>query len=309
MSTPAPPSRQDASGGHSIRSIEKVSTTMTFIEPWDQKAKGNPFYRSAAAPGMETVNFNWVDDQVTVSNARTVRDEFTLDRNGFAYVEDPGTLDSNLLEALRGAKEGAVERLYYPKVESLIMSITGASRVIVFDHTLRKRDPGRDSKDNTDGKEQPATTVHCDQSGKGSLRRLRQNLAAHEDYESILKGRVQMINVWRPLNGPVVDWPLAQMDYTTLDPKHVHPCDLWRGEYEERGQTVTIEHDPGQRWWYLGGHSTEEVTLLKIWDSWGHRGVADVCAHAAFKHPDTPADAAPRESVEVRCLALHEPGR
>ena len=76
----------------------------------------------------------------------------------------------------------------------------------------------------------------------------------------------------------MVDWPLAQMDFLSLDPDHVHPCDLWRGGgggFEERGQTVTIEHSTGQRWWYLGGHKTNEVTLLKIWDSWGDRGVAD----------------------------------
>jgi hypothetical protein len=73
----------------------------------------------------------------------------------------------------------------------------------------------------------------------------------------------------------VVDWPLAQMDFATLSQSHVHPCDLWRGAFEERGQTVTIENAPGQRWWYLGGHRTDEVTMLKIWDSWGPRGVAD----------------------------------
>lgn len=65
------------------------------------------------------------------------------------------------------------------------------------------------------------------------------------------------------------------MDFTTLDRKHVHPVDLWRGEYEERGQTVTAEHAPDQHWWYLDRHRTNEVTLLKIWDSWGSRDVAD----------------------------------
>ncbi|KAF2973010.1 hypothetical protein GQX73_g497 [Xylaria multiplex] len=139
-------------------------------------------------------------------------------------------------------------------------------------------------------------------SEKGALRRLRQNLAPGDDYEDIVRNRFQMINVWRPLNGPVVDWPLAQMDFTTLDAESVHPCDLWRGQYEERGQTVTIEHHPKQKWWYLGSHCPDEVTLLKIWDSWGDRGIATMCAHAAFQHPHTPHDAAPRESVEVRCL-------
>jgi hypothetical protein len=40
---------------------------MTFIEPWDQKEKGNRFFRSAAAPGMETVNFKWLENEITVA--------------------------------------------------------------------------------------------------------------------------------------------------------------------------------------------------------------------------------------------------
>ncbi|KAI0390343.1 hypothetical protein F5Y17DRAFT_461881 [Xylariaceae sp. FL0594] len=278
---------------------------MTFIEPWDRKTKGSPFYRSQPAPGMQTVNFKWVDAKVSVSDARSLRDQFTLDRHGFAYLDDAKGFNEELLQILRAGHNDQIKALYYPKVEALVKRYTGAARMIIFDHTLRKRDPAREKGDNSDGREQPATTVHCDQSERGALRRLRQNIGPEEDYDNILARRIQVINVWRPLNGPVVGWPLAQMDFTTLDSRHVHPCDLFRGEYEDRGQTVTIEHSPAQKWWYLGGHRSDEVTLLKVWDSWGDRGVANVCAHAAFKHPDTPADAAPRESVEVRCLVLH----
>ncbi|KAI0549793.1 hypothetical protein F4679DRAFT_545560 [Xylaria curta] len=285
---------------------QQVSSTMTFIESWDQTTRGNPFYRSAPSPGFETVNFKWVDNPVTISNARPCRDRFTLDENGFAYVDDHDGSSHEILEAIREGDTELVKDIYYAKVQTLVKRVTGAGRVIIFDHTLRKRNPARDKRDNADGKEQPATTVHCDQSEKGALRRLRQNLAPEDDYDSIRQGRVQMINVWRPLNGPVLDWPLAQMDFTTLDAKHVHPCDLWRGKYEERGQTVTVEHHPDQKWWYLEGHRSDEVTLLKIWDSCSDRRIATMCAHAAFQHPDTPHGAAPRESVEVRCLVLYD---
>ncbi|KAI0904878.1 hypothetical protein F4823DRAFT_633497 [Ustulina deusta] len=271
-----------------------VSSTMTFIEPWDQETKGRPFFRSAAAPGMETINFKWVENEVSISNARPLRDDFGLDQNGFAYMDDEDGLDGEVLQALRCGDKEEVKRLYYPRIESLVKRATGGQRVITFDHTMRKRDPARDKRDNTDGHEQPATTVwhHAlylfpialtqssadqieDRSGKGALRRLREKLGPEDDYDDITTKRVQIINVWRPLNGPALDWPLAQMDFTTVDPAHVHPCDLWRGEYEERGQTVTVEYSPKQRWWYLHGHRCDEVTLLKIWDSWGDRGIAD----------------------------------
>lgn len=40
---------------------------------------------------------------------------------------------------------------------------TGAKRVVIFDHTYRKRDPGVDMEKNVYARGQPATVVHCDQ--------------------------------------------------------------------------------------------------------------------------------------------------
>lgn len=75
-------------------------------------------------------------------------------------------------------------------------------------------------------------------------------------------------SVWRPLNGPVQDWPLATMDFRTVDPaKEMFPCDLLKGENEERGQTATFTHSDGQKWYYLDKQTSSEVTVLKIWDS------------------------------------------
>jgi hypothetical protein len=64
-----------------------------------------------------------------------------------------------------------------------------------------------------------------------------------------------------------VDWPLAMMDFQTLDQADMHPCDLWRNQFEERGQTVTFTHNPDQHWYYLDKHRVDEVSIIKIWDS------------------------------------------
>lgn len=74
-------------------------------------------------------------------------------------------------------------------------------------------------------------------------------------------------SVWRPLNGPVEDWPLAVMDGTSLKEENVHATSLFKSQYELQGQTVSISHHPAQRWYYLGHQKSEEVTFIKIWDS------------------------------------------
>jgi len=285
-----------------------VSAEMGFLEKWDP-AKGEPFYRSAAEEGLPSMNFGWSQHKVNFTDSRPVKDQFTIEKNGFQYIDDTQGISPSLLAEIRRNDKENTAKLYYPRVEALVKKHTGASRVVIFDNTVRKRDPELDQSDNPNGREQPATTVHCDQSGKGAKGRLAQNLRPGETLEEVLRGRVQLINVWRPLVGPVVDWPLATMDALSLKPEHAHPVSLYRGTWTDRGQTMTFEYDEAQRWYYLRHHRVDEVTMIKIWDSWGKLGgeVAECCPHAAFKHPGTPEGARPRESIEVRCLALFDP--
>ncbi|GIK07522.1 hypothetical protein Aspvir_003188 [Aspergillus viridinutans] len=289
------------------------TSVMRFIEPWSQN-KGIPFIRTNAPPGYDYMNFEWVDCPVQITDARPTKDSFTLDQHGFAYRDDPEGATPEILQLLRDNDVEKVRKVYYSHIEQLVKRETGASRVIIFDHTSRKRRPELGTYENPTGKEQPATMVHCDQSTKGALRRLEQNVPDHNE---VLKNRVIMINIWRPLRGPVEDWPLATMDYRTCDPNLIYPTDLLDKADDYRGQTVTFGHADEQRWYYLDHQRTDEVTMIKIWDN--QEGVeakqkaassADlvvpVCPHAAFKHPETPADAPPRESIEVRCFALFD---
>ncbi|KAI0886474.1 S-adenosyl-L-methionine-dependent methyltransferase [Annulohypoxylon maeteangense] len=283
--------------------LEKVVAQMRFLEPWDG-AKGNPYIRVTPAPGFDRQNFNWEDHPVIIQDSRPNKGEFSLDTHGFAYIDDE--IPDVLVGALRGDDKGVVRALYYPHIEEFVKRITGAPRVVIFDHTLRKRRPALDKMRNDDKKEQPAMMVHVDQSEKGALRRVENNLSEGEDLDDLLqKHRVQLINIWRPLNGPVLDTPLACMDYRTIGPSAMHQCDLLAGKDEVRGHTATFTHSDKQKWYYLNRHRTDEVTLIKIWDN-KTDGVSRCCAHTAFTHPDTPLDVEPRESVEVRCIVIYD---
>lgn len=69
------------------------------------------------------------------------------------------------------------------------------------------------------------------------------------------------------MRSPVLDWPLAVMDYRSASKPDIHPCTLYRANDEFRGETVTICHSDEQRWYYLDKQTTDEVTLIKIWDN------------------------------------------
>lgn len=65
----------------------------------------------------------------------------------------------------------------------------------------------------------------------------------------------------------VEDWPLATMDYQTVKPPEVHATNIFRERHDFIGQTVSINHSPEQKWYYLDNQTPEEVTLIKIWDN------------------------------------------
>ena len=99
--------------------------------------------------------------------------------------------------------------IYYPEAEAAIKEATGADRVFIFDHTVRRRVPG--AEDRRDGLRQPVARVHVDHTEKSGPQRVR-DLDPRRCPEACCKGRVQIINLWRPIRGPLLDSPLAVCD-------------------------------------------------------------------------------------------------
>ena len=73
---------------------------------------------------------------------------------------------------------------------------------------------------------------------------------------------------------------------------------------DRKGEIYLMQHNPKQRWYYVPEMRAEEVLLLKCYDS-ARDGRAVLSPHSAFEDPTAPADALPRESIELRTIAFH----
>ncbi|GAW20398.1 hypothetical protein ANO14919_099040 [Xylariales sp. No.14919] len=277
-----------------------VQSHMAFLEPWAGREE-SPYVRGLTTEEYPRQNFTNLDYTVQFQDARQEMSSFKLDTHGFEFHRDDG-IDEELVGAIRRKDKPFITEKYYPVVESIIKSKTGAQRVIIFDHTYRRRNPSLDPSVNKDGNEQPASVAHVDQSQLGAIGRVKRH--AGGDAERLLRGRVQVLNVWRPINGTVEDWPLAVMDYRSVQHTDIHPTNIFKERHERMGQTVSINYNRDQKWFYLPNQSTNEVTIIKIWDS--KEDAAKLCPHGAFPHPDADTEAKPRESLEVRCLVFYE---
>jgi hypothetical protein len=227
--------------------------------------------------------------RVRVQNARLERELPALDRNGFQLIRHA--------TALRDfSDEATIRELYYPEVRQLLQRETGASKVVVFDHTLRNAQPGHAQE----GVREPVPYVHNDQTFVSGPRRVRDHLSAEEASQRLGK-RHAIINVWRPIGTPVLNWPLALCDARSIDHNDLIASDL---VYRDKvGETYAFSPNPAHSWFYYPELQLDEVVLLKIYDS-NTDGTARLTAHTAFQDPTSSADAPARRSIEVRTLVF-----
>jgi hypothetical protein len=123
-----------------------------------------------------------------------------------------------------------------------------------------------------------------------------------DEADALLRGRVQVINLWRPIRGPLRDAPLAVCDARSVAPGDLVPSDL---VYRDRvGETYGVTFNPQHRWFYVPDMQPDEALLLKCYDS-ATDGRARFAPHTAFEDPTAPADVAPRESIELRTFVFH----
>src|SRR5205814_6652893 len=157
-----------------------------------------------------------------------------------------------------------VRRVYYPEAERFIKELTGASRVFIFDHLQRRRVAGLTDRSRRGGPRQPATRVHVDHTDRSGPQRVRDLMG--DDAEELLRGRVQVVNLWRPiLPEPLRDSPLAVCDARSVDFNDLVPSDL---VYRDRvGETYSVKHNPAHRWYYVPEMRRDEALLLKCCDT------------------------------------------
>jgi hypothetical protein len=242
-------------------------------------------------PGVARTNIENEPVVVPIFDARSTAPDATLDREGFKLLHHHSAVHDFY-------DEDEVRRVYYPETERVIAEATGAKRVFVFDHTVRRRIAG--AEDRAAGTpRQPVPRVHVDQTEKSGPQRVRDLLG--DEAEELLKGRVQVVNLWRPIRGPLRDAPLAMADARTVSADDLVGSDLI---YRDRvGETYSVRYNPAHRWYYVPEMQRDEALLLKCYDS-ATDGRARFAPHTAFDDPTAPRDMLPRESIEMRALVF-----
>ena len=109
-------------------------------------------------------------------------------------------------------------------------------------------------------------------------------------------------SVWKPLAGPLRDYPMAYCDAKTMNPQ----TDLLA--VDEVFPTVANEvyqvlHNPDHRWYYIPDQLDTEVAIFAGYDS--RQGQNLSAPHCSFDLGDA-SSGRPRQSIEVRAFVFYE---
>jgi hypothetical protein len=226
---------------------------------------------------------------VPIHDGRAIIDQLSLDRQGFV-LRHQKTAVKNFFD------ETEVRSIYYPEVEELLRETTGAARAFAFEHDVRS---ASEAERSARGARRPVKVVHDDYTDKSAPERVR--LYMPKEADTLLKERYAVINVWRPVRGPVLDNPLAVCDAQSIARSDIRPT-----EEGVKHEVYLFNFSPNHRWYYFSAMTTNEALLFKCFDS-SRDGPARVTAHTAFDLAATATPEEPRQSIEVRALVLFSP--
>ena len=276
--------------GSAVADLKSVVAPLNFLVPMAEKPIA---YNYTPPPGVPVRTGKSEEHWVTIRDARPLIRQLSLDKEGFVPLHHQSAV-KNFYD------EDEIKSVYYPECERVIKEATGAARVVAFDHIVRNAAMAA-----LDGSciKIPAKRVHNDYTAWSSPKRVRDLMG--DEAEELLKHRFAIINLWRPIRGPVLESPLTLCDAESLEEDNLVTSDL---KYPDRiGETFAITYNPNQRYYYFPKMQPDEPVLIRCFDS-AQTGAARFSAHTGFDDPTSPPDAPPPESLEVRMLVFYSPG-
>ena len=257
-----------------------VATTMKYVVRGEKAT----FHAGDRAKSYWPVD----EHKVTIHDVRPIAGRLSFDRNGFVLVDEP-------TDVTEFTDQDELAR-YSRQTEALVQRLTGADKVVSFGPVIRTNATG------AHGHNQPAHGAHVDY-GARTVADFTRDLLPEDEAERRLAGRHMLLNVWRPIV-MVESAPFAVCDASTVKREDLFDSEVVGGLGDFKRRSLwgyNLAYTPAHRWYWVPHMQPWEALVFKLFDS--DPDATQFSAHSAFEDPNTPSDAAPRQSVEVRTIA------
>jgi hypothetical protein len=231
---------------------------------------------------------SYVTKCVKMHNARDLRT--SLDREGFMLCHQE-------TEVADFYSDNEIKSIYEGEIKTLLMGITGALRVEIFDHTRRASSIETQRQH---GIREPASTIHNDYDDESGPRRLRDFFPDESD--ELTENRFAIVNIWRSMKGSVRNFPLAMCDASSVSKDDL--VSVPRISKDRVGTVQMATFSPSHHWCYFPLMQMDEALLFKVYDSVDD-GRARFTLHTSFDDPSVKSTTnTGRESIETRCFVF-----
>ena len=223
---------------------------------------------------------------VRIADARPLHEQGALDLEGSGFI-----LARHQTAVTDFFDEQQVEVVYYPEMETVVKTLSGADAAFPIDHIVRSERPSESFVTNY------ARFMHLDFSEVSVSKAKRYKLVKSGfcDASEAEGYDVAMFNTWQPFDRDVETNPL-----TLIDARSLREDDLVDFVIEG-GDGRVVMCNPEHRLYYVSRMRPDELLVFKQDDT--RPGHARFCPHTSFDDPRSPVDAPKRRSIEIRWLA------
>ncbi len=212
-----------------------------------------------------------------------------------------------------------VERVFYPEIEQLLLDFfPGATDALVYNHDVFNKDYEGDRAEDQDNKipgvaANYANLVHNDLNDNSGRVRCRElltknlrNFGREQHYteaeaDEKMSRRFMSINLAKPME-TVGQYPFVLCAWPSFsDQAYITNYRL----YDDRvGETTRFTYRPEHEWYWFPQQKSNEVSMLKCYDSVTDGSVSRWSFHTACIDPTAPEDAPCRKNVVVRSFVF-----
>jgi hypothetical protein len=115
-----------------VERLPVVEAELNYLAPSVEKPRTYAYDPPAGVPKSNILN---EAHRLPIHDLRPIADSIRLDREGFQLVRQTSAVGDFY-------DDDEIRRVYYPEAERFLKEVTGAERVFIFDHTVRRRVPG-----------------------------------------------------------------------------------------------------------------------------------------------------------------------
>ncbi|KAI0379251.1 hypothetical protein F5Y04DRAFT_290464 [Hypomontagnella monticulosa] len=254
--------------------LPTVEAKVEFIRDLPLYQSEKPYYVAGPLdPADEHLRTNarFEKKYVKFHDLRGHENMFSLKQHGFEFIVNSDASTGTL----HNLTEHNVEA-YARDTVQLLKGLFGTDHCWCYSYKFRSsadfnRPPGVPTGDRR-LPDEPATKAHIDHTLEGGFRRIRRHLTIPEQKVFVDSKqphwRLLIVNTWRPLNGPVMDYPLAVCDPATVSvPNDGFATDRVGPDFQ--GENYYLKHRDAHKWYWLSNQRVDELLLFISFDSEG----------------------------------------